>query len=286
MQWGGANVAVPDVMDLLAPLGLSRREQAVQAIQTQVRRRLADIWDICPGSTVLEIGCGQGDMTLVLGAAVGPHGHVTAIDMAQETDGSPLTFAEATARIQRSPYGQTITFMFGTDILAPALSLPRARYDVAVLAHSSWYMASPDQLSRVLQRLAAWTDRLCLSEWDLQPTTAAQLPHAVAAIVQASIVAPAPNTGFNIRSLMARSAIERVVQEAGWHIEQSMSIDSTELQDGRWEVANCLDLLGAVPPSGNRRTLEGVDIDAMARLARHSGIEALASFVLMCRHEP
>jgi tRNA A58 N-methylase Trm61 len=154
MQEGEARVELPDVTDLLSPLALSPHEHAVQAIQTRLRRQLVELWDIRPGSTVLEIGCGQGDMTLVLGAAVGPHGQVTAIDTARETDGSPVTFAEATARIQRSPYGPNITFLFGTDILSLELSLPCVRYDAAVLAHSSWYMAAPEQLSRVLRHLA------------------------------------------------------------------------------------------------------------------------------------
>ena len=43
---------------------------------------IKNIWAIPPGSKVLEIGCGQGDCTLVLAAAVGESGRVDAVDPA------------------------------------------------------------------------------------------------------------------------------------------------------------------------------------------------------------
>ena len=44
------------------------------------RINLIKFWGITPGSRVLEIGCGQGDCTTVLADAVGPDGHVDAVD--------------------------------------------------------------------------------------------------------------------------------------------------------------------------------------------------------------
>jgi ubiquinone/menaquinone biosynthesis C-methylase UbiE len=48
--------------------------------QMEHRRALVSFWDIQPGSRVLEIGCGQGDTTIVLADAVGEYGHVDAVD--------------------------------------------------------------------------------------------------------------------------------------------------------------------------------------------------------------
>jgi predicted methyltransferase len=44
------------------------------------RQRLVQAWNIPLGSKILEIGCGQGDSTVVLADAVGPTGRVVAVD--------------------------------------------------------------------------------------------------------------------------------------------------------------------------------------------------------------
>ncbi|MEI8282455.1 MAG: class I SAM-dependent methyltransferase, partial [Armatimonadota bacterium] len=62
----------------------------VQHIQTAYRRRILDCWNIPLGSRILEIGCGQGDMTAVLAEAVGPTGRIIATDIAGRECGSPL----------------------------------------------------------------------------------------------------------------------------------------------------------------------------------------------------
>jgi hypothetical protein len=50
------------------------------AWQMDHRHELVKFWDIKPGSRVLELGCGQGDCTVVLAEAVGENGHVDAVD--------------------------------------------------------------------------------------------------------------------------------------------------------------------------------------------------------------
>ena len=54
--------------------------------ETQLRHRmaLADIWAPKPGDRILEVGCGQGDTTVVLAAAVGENGKVVATDIADD----------------------------------------------------------------------------------------------------------------------------------------------------------------------------------------------------------
>lgn len=56
--------------------------KVVPVNQTVHRVRLVQAWDILEGSCVLELGCGQGDCTAVLAAAVGESGHVTGVDPA------------------------------------------------------------------------------------------------------------------------------------------------------------------------------------------------------------
>jgi ubiquinone/menaquinone biosynthesis C-methylase UbiE len=51
--------------------------------QIEHRTNIVSKWNIKPGDKVLEIGCGQGDCTLVLANAVGESGHVTGLDPAR-----------------------------------------------------------------------------------------------------------------------------------------------------------------------------------------------------------
>ena len=58
--------------------------------QTRHRLEIVSRFNIRPGANVLEIGCGQGDCTVVLAAAVGENGHVTAVDPASLDYGTPI----------------------------------------------------------------------------------------------------------------------------------------------------------------------------------------------------
>lgn len=55
---------------------------SIQQSQTVHRLALLQHWNIPSGSTVLELGCGQGDCTTVLANAVGEQGRVVAVDPA------------------------------------------------------------------------------------------------------------------------------------------------------------------------------------------------------------
>lgn len=50
------------------------------AEQIQHRLELVQFWGIKQGAQVLEIGCGQGECTIALAHAVGPDGHIDAVD--------------------------------------------------------------------------------------------------------------------------------------------------------------------------------------------------------------
>ena len=61
----------------------------------RVRRRIADLAQAKPGDAVLDVGCGPGDLALVLAERVGPTGTVAGIDP------SPEMIARARQKAQR-----------------------------------------------------------------------------------------------------------------------------------------------------------------------------------------
>jgi SAM-dependent methyltransferase len=122
----------------------------VQIAQTRFRMELVKQWQIAAGSRVLEIGCGQGDMTAVLADAVGPDGYVTAVDIADPAYGAPITLGQSARHLLATPLGRRIDFRFNYDLLT--YSFPADTFDYVVLAHCSWYVESLDQLRRLLQR--------------------------------------------------------------------------------------------------------------------------------------
>src|SRR5215475_10070867 len=56
------------------------RLQIQAAVLANITRRLIGECNIRPGMRVLDIGCGAGDVAMLLAEAVGPSGHVVAID--------------------------------------------------------------------------------------------------------------------------------------------------------------------------------------------------------------
>jgi predicted methyltransferase len=60
--------------------------------QTLHRLVLLQHWNIPVGSKVLELGCGQGDCTIVLAHAVGEQGSVVAVDPAELDYGASFRF--------------------------------------------------------------------------------------------------------------------------------------------------------------------------------------------------
>lgn len=66
----------------IAELCLHGETLRIQLGQTEHRIDLVRRWNIQQGDHILELGCGQGDTTAVLAAAVGETGHITAVDPA------------------------------------------------------------------------------------------------------------------------------------------------------------------------------------------------------------
>lgn len=250
----------------------------IQQIQTAYRRRILDCWDIPPGSRILEIGCGQGEMTSALAEAVGPTGHVIAVDIAGRDYGTPLTLGEATDQLKAGEFGDRIDFRFEYDITA---SEPDQLYDYAVMVHCSWYFESSDKLRNTLSALTKHAKHLCFAEWDTVPRSQDQIPHLLAILIQGQVEALKTSSQSNVRTPFTVSQIKRLLSESGWTFTKG-SYPSTEgLQDSDWEIdeccANSLHQAAALNLSARHQTLLEGQIDLLRQLALPSGNVPLSS---------
>ncbi|MBV9786553.1 MAG: methyltransferase domain-containing protein [Chloroflexi bacterium] len=222
-------------------MAVSAQSSAIQITQTEYRLQLVDRWQIPHGARVLEVGCGQGDMTAVLAHAVGESGHVTAVDIADPDYGAPVTVGASAQHLLESPLGSRIDFHFRYDVLDPANTFAPDSFDYVVLAHCSWYFASIEQLDAVLQRVRPWARQLCFAEWDLQTQALEQTPHLLAILVQGQIEAFKANSEANIRSPFSRQRFKALLEETGWNVASESTMDTAALQDADWEISWCLE---------------------------------------------
>ena len=192
----------------------------------------------------MEVGCGQGETTVALAAAVGASGRVLAVDNAQAEYGRPVTLGQAHAYIMSSALGNRIECLLSTDLLDPQVDFPENAFDLAVFSHSPWYMSSPQELHRLFARVRPWARRLGYAEWDARPQHLQQLPHLLAVLLQvhAHSVAPQISTA-NVRSLILPDQARLLAENAGWTITEEKIIDtSTPLGYGKsWEIHKALE---------------------------------------------
>jgi SAM-dependent methyltransferase len=226
-----------DVDAIVQAMATGAADPAMQRVQTRFRAGLVSGWDIRPGDRVLEVGCGQGDMTAVLADAVGPHGRVTAVDVADPSYGAPVTLGDSAAFLRGTALGDRIEFRFGFDVLAEAF--PADGVDHVVLSQCAWYFASLDQLRATLQRVRPWARRLCFAEWDLAPTSHAQLAHLLAVQIQGQLEACGARGDGNVRTPFSRQTLLRILAETGWHAAEPRTVDASGMHDAAWEIAAC-----------------------------------------------
>ncbi|KAJ4129161.1 hypothetical protein NW768_007696 [Fusarium equiseti] len=209
---------------------------AIEIDQATHRLNLLNLFKIPQSSNILEIGCGQGTCTVVLGHVAGPSGHVDALDPAPLDYGAPYTLGQAQKHIIKGGMGDRVTFWQRKleDFLQETGD---KKWDCAVLVHCIWYLDSEETLTSMLKSLKGRVDRLCIAEYSTQASSPTAAPHVLAAFAQATLAAHHPESEANIRCLLTPTDIKRIAHEAGWEVEEETTIAPEEnLQDGNWEV--------------------------------------------------
>ena len=237
-----------------------------QLAQTSLRMDLVLGWGIEPGMRVLEIGCGQGDMTAVLAEAVGATGRVVAVDAAAQDYGAPLTLGESAKHLHCGELGRRVSFHFGIDVLNPAVDFADDEFDVVVLALCTWYFDSLRQIEDVLERVKPWAPRLLLAEWDLHPTSIDQLGHFMSVLIQGQVAAHGGNRGGNVRTLYSKEQLSEALLRAGWMTDSMRNVDTHGLADAQWEIDACLHQSVDPGATDSQRMLLATQLDVLRRL--------------------
>ncbi|CAE6426139.1 unnamed protein product [Rhizoctonia solani] len=214
--------------------------------QTVHRVNLAKAWKISQGSRVLEIGCGQGDCTVVLASAVGDSGHVTGVDPAALDYGAPATLGQAQSHLLKSKIGHRMSFVQADPIEFLKLGENHDTFDTAVLAHCIYYMSSPTVLLNTFRALfkVPSIKRVCVAEYALSASNIDGYPHVLAVLAQAMIEVhkDAEKSESNVRTVLGPEGISKLGKEAGWLVSrEGMIVPEKEQEDGRWEVGAVLE---------------------------------------------
>jgi SAM-dependent methyltransferase len=256
-----------------------------QVIQTRMRLQLARGWQIPEGAKVLEVGCGQGDMTAVLAHVVGSSGLVTAVDNADTDYGGPVTVGRSAEHLSQTPLGPRIQFHYSYDLLDESNGFPRDSFDYVVFAHCSWYFGSLDQLRQSLARVRPWAATLCFAEWDPEPRSLDQVAHMLAVMIQGEVEAYQTDSYANVRTPFSRSTLKKLLSETGWTLDSDETIDTGQLQDARWEIERCLEtsLDDATELDLPPRLIDliGSQTDLLGQLAEKHGYRSLATYSII-----
>ncbi|KAF5972428.1 SAM-dependent methyltransferase [Fusarium coicis] len=227
------------IAPLIASHSLSTPESLqIEIDQTTHRLELLNFFQIPAASSILEIGCGQGTCTVVLGHVVGEDGHVDAIDPAPLDYGAPYTLGQAQEHIARGALGGRVKFWQAQleDFLNKTGD---KKWDYAVLVHCLWYLDAPETLTRMLKALKGRVNRVCIAEYAMKASERTAIPHVLAALTRATLEAQRPDSEANIRCLFSPNEIKNIAENSGWIVERETEIVPQEgLQDGGWEVGD------------------------------------------------
>jgi len=178
----------------------------------------------------------------VLAHAVGPSGHIDAVDPGAPDYGTP-PLKEAQAHILSSSLGPRIAF-HRASATEYAENYKGEKYDFIVLAHSIWYFENPSlfpELITALSPLLALNSetKFCVAEWSLRSSSLAAVPHVLTAILRSLIEAKRPEpSGANIRAVLSPAQITSAVTEhSSLKLEKEEVMETNEgMKDAYWEV--------------------------------------------------
>lgn len=227
-----------NINQIVAAMGVPA-DDAIQTVQTAYRMQLAKHWEIQPGMRILEVGCGQGDMTAVLADAVGPNGVVEAYDIASPDYGAPTTIGQAQAQIAAGPLGKQVHAHLASYVTTAITAFKPDYFDALVIAHAAWYFPNVGAFTALLETLAPYVKQILLAEWSLVTTNVQQNGHLLSALIQSEFAVTHPELAENIRTLITSEQLTPVLHKLGFETTTDI-LPTPHMQDGAWEIDTAL----------------------------------------------
>jgi len=119
--------------------------------------RSLDLLAVRPGQHILDVGCGLGDVTQMLGAKVGPQGRVVGIDLSERL------IVEARRRSAETPL--PVEFQVAD---AARLAWPDGSFDGSRADRVLMFMDHPQQAVREMVRVIRPGGRIVIGEFDME----------------------------------------------------------------------------------------------------------------------
>ena len=211
-----------------------------------------DVQNGLKGRRILEIGCGQGDMTVTLAHMVAAsstasplesvskkEGKVLALDPAPLTYGTPYTLGQSQGHVSRSRIGPVIEWI-QRDPVEYLTENKRLEVNFIVIAHALFYLESELYLEKLLAAIQAKAKeenglknvKLLVAEWSMRHSTPKAEAHVQAVLAQSQL----PLRDGNVRTLVTPERFKTLAQQFGLGIERENWIVSPDIDDASWEV--------------------------------------------------
>ncbi|KAK5658071.1 hypothetical protein OQA88_2627 [Cercophora sp. LCS_1] len=204
------------------------------------RQNLVKAWSIPPGATILEIGCGQGDFTVPAADAVGPTGHITAVDPADPALGAPPIGA-AQAHVKASPVGHQITFVHA-DGLGHLRDPTTGPWDYVVLSHSVWYLPDATIVQDIMSAARTKTKNLLIAEFSLASSRAEGKPAVLAALTANALESFLDGSSLQaVHNAVSPRRMVELAREVGWRVGEERTLRTPDGERYAWrETAQIL----------------------------------------------